>query len=227
MKRWLGWLLGLVTFQVTGAQPEDFLNLCAQRNLALWRMVQQDRFTLVVQTTAHQARQLEGLAQGAGFQTEVTGRRGLPFFLWRFRKRYALLAGLVLCLVLFGVGSRTILTVDVTGNQALSAEEIIAQLRLCGVSVGTYAPSIPVREVENRMMLAMDQLTFFSLNLHGTRAEVIVREREEGPDLRPEGEPSDVVAAADGIITHIEPWAGDAQVHEGDAVCQGDVLISG
>ena len=113
------------------------------------------------------------------------------------------------------------------GNQALSAEEIIAQLRLCGVSVGTYAPSIPVREVENRMMLAMDQLTFFSLNLHGTRAEVIVREREEGPDLRPEGEPSDVVAAADGIITHIEPWAGDAQVHEGDAVCQGDVLISG
>ena len=52
-------------------------------------------------------------------------------------------------------------------------------------------------------------------------------EREEGPDLRPEGEPSDVVAAADGIITHIEPWAGDAQVHEGDAVCQGDVLISG
>lgn len=227
MKRWLGWLLGLVTFRVTGAQPEDFLNLCAQRNLALWRMVQQDRFTLVVQTTAHQARQLEGLAQGAGFQTEVTGRRGLPFFLWRFRKRYALLAGLVLCLVLFGVGSRTILTVDVTGNQALSAEEIIAQLRLCGVSVGTYAPSIPVREVENRMMLAMDQLTFFSLNLHGTRAEVIVREREEGPDLRPEGEPSDVVAAADGIITHIEPWAGDAQVHEGDAVCQGDVLISG
>ena len=203
VKRWLGWLLGLVTFQVTGAQPEDFLNLCAQRNLALWRMVQQDRFTLVVQTTAHQARQLEGLAQGAGFQTEVTGRRGLPFFLWRFRKRYALLAGLVLCLVLFGVGSRTILTVDVSGNQALSAEEIIAQLRLCGVSVGTYAPSIPVREVENRMMLAMDQLTFFSLNLHGTRAEVIVREREEGPDLRPEGEPSDVVAAADGIITHI------------------------
>ena len=87
MKRWLGWLLGLVTFRVTGAQPEDFLNLCAQRNLALWRMVQQDRFTLVVQTTAHQARQLEGLAQGAGFQTEVTGRRGLPFFLWRFRKR--------------------------------------------------------------------------------------------------------------------------------------------
>ena len=196
VKRWLGWLLGLVTFRVTGAQPEDFLNLCAQRNLALWRMVQQDRFTLVVQTTAHQARQLEGLAQGAGFQTEVTGRRGLPFFLWRFRKRYALLAGLVLCLVLFGVGSRTILTVDVTGNQALSAEEIIAQLRLCGVSVGTYAPSIPVREVENRMMLAMDQLTFFSLNLHGTRAEVIVREREEGPDLRPEGEPSDVVAGS-------------------------------
>ena len=68
MKRWLGWLLGLVTFQVTGAQPEDFLNLCAQRNLALWRMVQQDRFPLVFQTTAHQARQLEDWPRGRGFK---------------------------------------------------------------------------------------------------------------------------------------------------------------
>ena len=84
---------------------------------------------------------------------------------------------------------------------------------------GDYAPSIPVREVENRMMLAMDQLTFFSLNLHGTRAEVIVREREEGPDLRPEGEPSDVVAAADGIITTSSPGRGMPQVHGGGRRC--------
>ena len=51
-----------------GGPAGGLLNLCAQRNLALWRMVQQDRFTLVVQTTAHQARQLEGLAQGRGFK---------------------------------------------------------------------------------------------------------------------------------------------------------------
>ena len=133
----------------------------------------------------------------------------------------------MLCLLLFGVGSRTILTFDVTGNETVSAQEILGQLRLCGVSVGTYGPKIPIRTVENQMMQALHQLSFFSINVHGTRAEIIVRERDAIPDLRPENIPGNVVAAASGEITHIEPWAGDALVHEGDGVAAGDVLISG
>lgn len=54
-----------------------------------------------------------------------------------------------------------------------------------------------------------------------------MRERDAIPDLRPENIPGNVVAAASGEITHIEPWAGDALVQEGDGVAAGDVLISG
>ena len=79
----------------------------------------------------------------------------------------------------------------------------------------------------DQMMQALHQLSFFSLNVHGTRAEIIVRERDAIPDLRPENIPGNVVAAASGEITHIEPWAGDALVQEGDGVAAGDVLISG
>lgn len=87
---------------------------------------------------------------------ELEKRQGLPYFFLRFRRRYALLAGVALCLVLFAIGSRTVLTIEVTGNETVTREEIISQLRLCGVSVGTYGPGIPIREVENRMMVAMD-----------------------------------------------------------------------
>jgi len=125
------------------------------------------------------------------------------------------------------VGSRCVLTVDVSGNETFTDREIISQLRLCGVSVGTWGPGVNIREVENRMMLAMNDLTFFSLNLFGTRAEVIVREADPGPALRDEKTPAHVISAAAGIVTHIEPWAGDAQVREGDTVMKGDVLISG
>ena len=52
MKTLLAWLFGTVTARITGAQPEDFLNLCARENLVLWRMVQRDLFTLEVQVTA-------------------------------------------------------------------------------------------------------------------------------------------------------------------------------
>lgn len=227
MKTLLGWLFGTVTARVTGAQPEDFLNLCARENLILWKMLQRDRFTLEVQVTARQFSRLAELARRAGFELDGERRRGLPYFLLGFRRRYALLAGLAVCLVLFGVGARTVLTIDVTGNESLTKEEIISQLRLCGVSVGTYAPDIPVREVENHMMLAMDQLSYLALNLHGTRAEVIVREKDPAPELRAERVPTDVIASASGVITHMEPWVGDARFQEGDAVLKGDILISG
>ena len=36
-----------------------------------------------------------------------------------------------------------------------------------------------------------------------------------------------MVAAADGILTHVEAWSGDAQFRAGDGVRKGEVLISG
>lgn len=227
MRTLLAWLFGFVTARMVGSEPEALLNQCAQQGLTLWKMERLDPVTLLVKVPAIQWRRVEALAERMGCQAEDVQRRGVPCFLGRFRRRYGLLVGLVLCLLLFGVGSRTILTFDVTGNETVSAQEILGQLRLCGVSVGTYGPKIPIRTVENQMMQALHQLSFFSINVHGTRAEIIVRERDAIPDLRPENIPGNVVAAASGEITHIEPWAGDALVQEGDGVAAGDVLISG
>ena len=227
MRSVLAWLFGFVTARVVGSELEAFLNQSVQWGLTFWKMERVDPVTLQVKLPAVQWRRLEALADRMGCQIEDVQRRGVPYFWGRFRRRYGLLVGLALCLVCFGVGSRTILTFDLTGSETVSSPEILGQLRLCGVSVGTYGPDIPIRQVENQMMQALSQLSFFSLNIHGTRAEIIVREQDAIPDLRPENVPGNVIAEASGEITHIEPWAGDALVQEGDGVAAGDVLISG
>jgi similar to stage IV sporulation protein len=193
----------------------------------LLKMEREDPFTLSVSAWGRQEKDL--LAAGTQSQCAVTihRRRGLPFFLYGLRRRYGLAVGAVLFLGMVLVGSRFLFTIDVTGNVTVSTEEILSQLRLCGVSVGTYGPSIPIRSVENRVLLGIDQLTFCAVNLHGTRAEVIVREKTPAPEVDPENIPADVISSATGIITHLEPWAGDAQVSEGDMVLEGDTLISG
>ena len=227
MRNLLAWLFGFVTARVVGSEPEAFLNQSVPWGLTFWKLEWLDPVTLRVKVPAVQWRRLQALADRMGCQVEDVQRRGVPYFLGRFRRRYGLLVGAVLCVMLFAVGSRTILTFDITGNETVSSQEILGQLRLCGVSVGTYGPGIPIRQVENQMMLALSQLSFFSINVHGTRAEIIVREGDERPNLRPEHTPGNVIAAASGEITHIEPWAGDALVKEGDGVAAGDVLISG
>lgn len=227
MNRLVGWLFGTVTARVVGVQPEDFLNLCARENLILWQMERLDPFTLVVRVSGRQYPRMCRLAESCQCTVQEPKRRGLPFFLLGFRRRYALLAGLALCLVLGLVGGQVVLTVEVSGNEKVPEEVIISQLRLCGVSTGTWGPSVPIRAVENRMMRASDDLAFFSLNLRGTRAEVIVRERDPAPKQKEEKVPTNIVATADGVITHLEPWRGDAQFVEGDPVQKGDILISG
>lgn len=221
------WLRGSVTAAVQGADTETLLNRCAGENLPLEDVDREAPDTLTVRVTGGRLRVLSRLAEGTDCTVTVRERRGLPFFLRRFRRRYALLAGLALCLAVVAVGSRVILTIDVTGNEQVTTREILGNLRLCGVSVGTFGPSVPVRQVNNRMLLAMEDLSFFSLNLSGTRAEVIVREKTPHPALRQDEVPTDVISSATGIITHMEDWWGDPQFGEGDTVCKGDVLISG
>lgn len=227
MKKFVLWLLGTVTVKVTGAETEAFLNRCTRETLLLRNVTPVSEFAVEVTAAGWEYRGLRQLAEQ--MQCEIAGvsRQGLPFFLLRFRRRYALLAGAVLFLILTIVGSHTILTVDVTGNETIPDEVIISQLRLCGVSVGTWGPSVPIRAVENRMMRAMNELSVFSLNLYGSRAEVIVREGDPVPEVRQEEVPTDVVSAASGVITHIEAWQGDALFQEGDTVCKGDILIAG
>ena len=227
MKIRLGWLLGEVSAEVTGPGREEFLNRCANLGLALWTMERTDGDSLRVRCPVRRYPLLCQAAEESGCGLRSVRRRGLPVFLKGFRRRYALLAGLLLSLGLLSVGSGVVLDIEVTGNEALSDREILSQLRLCGVEIGTYGPSVPVRTVENQLLRTTDQLSFCALTFHGTRAVLSVREAKPAPRLEDFTTPADVVAATDGILLHMEPWAGDPQFQEGDAVLEGEVLISG
>ena len=154
-------------------------------------------------------------------------KQNLLIILLRFRSRYAFLAGLALSLCAVAVLSRFVLTIEVTGNDRVPTAVILTQLRQLGVRPGVYGPSIDRQQVAQEAMLELEDLSWMGINLHGTRLEVIVRERVPRPKRLDEKEYYDVVAEADGIITHVEAELGDAVVQEGDTVLAGEVLISG
>lgn len=227
MKRLMNFLHGIITLTVTGPFPERLLNLCAQEGVLFWGLEWLDERTLRLTTRRRTLSVLCRLAERAGCEAAVEGSRGLPDFLLRFRTRYAFLMGLALSLCAVAVFSRFILTVEVTGNQRVPTAVILSQLRQLGVRPGIYGPSIDRQQVAQEAVLALEDLAWMGINLHGTRLEVIVREKVETPERIDETEYYDIVAEADGIITHMEAELGDAVVKEGDIVLAGEVLISG
>jgi len=227
VKRWINYLRGTVTLRVQGLFPERLINLCAQNRVEFWALEWLDEHTVRFTTRWETLNRLEQLAQRVDCQVEQETSRGLPDFLLRFRTRYAFLIGLTIALCAVGWLSRFVLTVEVTGNQQVPTTVILSQLRQLGVRPGVYGPSIDRRQVAQEAVLALEDLAWMGINLHGTRLEVIVRERIQAPERVEEGIYSDVVSEADGIILQVEAQWGDALVEEGDIVAAGDTLISG
>lgn len=227
MKKLINLLRGYAQVRVTGAFPERLLNLCAQHRLAFWRLEWLDQTSLTLRLPLDQLGRLEALAGRAMCQVEVTARRGGGAVAKGLAKRWGFLLGLALCLAAVSVFSRFLLVVEVEGNQTVPTAVILSELQRLGVRPGAYGPAIDSREVANQVLMALPQLSFLSVNIHGARAQVQVAEAVRPPQLVDEDTPADVVADTDGIILDIDPRSGRAQFADGDIVREGEVLISG
>ncbi len=227
MQHCINFLRGNLWIEVTGAFPERFLNLCAQSSVSFWSLELPDQHTLRLRIARQETKRVEQLARRVGCEITVLECSGLPHFLHRFRRRYALLLGLALALCTVAVLSRFILTVDVSGNEKISTERILEELKQLGVRPGAYGPSIDENLVCNEMRLALDDLSWIAVNLHGTRAEVLVAERTPKPVVVDESTPAHIVADGTGIISKIRVLNGQAKAEVGDTVVEGDILISG
>ena len=227
MRKLMNLILGMVVLKLTGPFPERLINLCAQEGIDFWAMEWLDERTVRLTTRRYTLGRLEELAQKAGCEVEREASRGLPDFLGRFRTRYAFLAGLAFALCAVSFLSRFVLTIQVTGNETVPSAVILSQLRQLGVRPGVYGPGLERKQLAQELLVQTEGLSWAALNLHGTRLEVIVRETIKTPERLDESGYFDILAEADGVVTHIEPELGEAAVREGDVVAKGDVLISG
>ena len=157
----------------------------------------------------------------------MLSKRGAPFFVWRFRKRYLFIAGFILFISVLYFFSLRIWDIEVIGNDRVSEERILKNLRDIGISIGTPSSEIDSEFIENKMLLQIPELRWLAVNVRGSRAEVEVRERTEKVEVVDTRLPCNVVSSRAGIITKIVVLEGAAQVEKGDTVVEGQLLASG
>lgn len=227
MKKIIHKARGVVRLTVTGAYPERFLNECAARNILFWGACPVDGVTLRVNLHARDLPRAKAIAGRLLCELREEGKEGLPFFLARLRRRYALLVGLALSMTAVLLFSQFILTVEVEGNETVPAAVILSELRRLGVRPGAFGPGLDEATLAQQALLRLEDLSWMAINVYGTKAQVLVRERTPKPPLEDDRIPADVVAGATGLILHLETWQGKALRGEGDTVVAGDVVISG
>ncbi len=220
-------LRGWARVELRCRYSERAVNICARNHVEFWDLKRTPDGAAQMSVSLPSYVKLRQVARDSGtFTVKIVGRRGAPFFLWRLRRRYALLAGLALCVALIGLSSIFVWQIDVTGNETVPSSEILAALKNEGVDIGTCVLNIAESQIANRMLLRIPELSFIALNNHGSRIEVLVREKRPVPELYDPDTPTGVFARKAGIITGITALEGWKTVNEGDAVDVGDELIS-
>ena len=183
-----------------------------------------DRY--VFRCTLATARALRRLCDAAGVECEVVRRAGIPRLVYKYRHRYGIALGTLLFFLIVFLSGRVIWDIRIDGNRRLSEDEVIASLRECGLSVGDFKRQVDTSTVENILMIESEDISWISINLIGTVAEVEIREREVAEEEDP-WDAANVVAAEEGDIVLFEDVRGNILLKIGDRVEAGDLIISG
>ncbi len=170
-------------------------------------------------------RRARRLARLAGVRVRLEDRRGLPFFIQGLRARLGTVVGCLLAALALQGLTAVVWLVEVRGAVRLPQEAILSAARAAGLRPGRLRWGLDLNAVERRMLLALDELSWVGVELKGVVATVEVVEKDPPPPPPPPAYPLELVAACDGIVHTVLVFRGQALVHPGQVVSEGQVLI--
>ncbi len=227
MKRFETALRGRLVYEITGVQPEALLNACAAEGVPFSDVLSVDAWTLRLSVPEHEGTRLERLARLSRCEAELLQRRGGSRDRALLRRRLPLLLFALAVLLGLFVSSLYVWEVEVNGAETLGRGRVLRALEDSGVYPGVFWPNVDVDAVRSKMLTRVPELAWMTVRVHGSRAEAVLLERSEKPEICREDEAADVIAERTGIVTKVSVLSGRPLVRPGQAVLRGETLVSG
>lgn len=152
--------------------------------------------------------------------------RGLFSFLEEVKSRYGVILGILLLFLVTYLSSNIVWKINIIGNDKISDEQIIEELKEADFHLGTFVPKVNYKTLHNKFLLNSKDISWISVNITGNVANVHVRETKK-ESISQNKEYTNIVASHDGQIASIIVIEGEKKVSIGDVVREGDILISG
>jgi similar to stage IV sporulation protein len=227
VRGFLARLAGVAEAELASGEPEELLTRCGEAGIPVWQVRRRDGCSLILCLWERDFPLLQTLAEENGAELRLLSLRGGSSGRARLRARRVLLAALLLAAGLLLSSSLFVWEVEVRGCEKLTEGRVLRALAECGVERGTYWPGVSPELVRSRMLTRVPDLAWMTVNFSGSRAVVLVQERQERPEIYREDSPAEIRASASGVIRRVTVLNGRCLVQPGDAVLAGELLISG
>lgn len=164
--KFLRWLRGYVIFTAEGAFAEEFINRVIRAGILVWGTFK-NGIQLTGRVRAREYRLLRPYARKTGVRLRVERRKGVPFFLYRYRKRLGILVGLTVAILFLWAMSLFIWDIQVTGNETIDAGDVLRTVEEMGLKIGAFRPSLDARVFERQLILDYKEISWVAVNITG------------------------------------------------------------
>lgn len=222
-------ICGGVRVQIDGYDKERFFNIAAMRGLKICDISEDpEKKSTTFWTTVEDFRKMKPVTKKAKTRLKITGKFGLPFFLYRRRKRKLLALGICSFFLMLYAMSFFIWDISFEGNHRFTDEMLLEYMETLPAVCGMRKSKISCETLESEIRNHFTEITWASAEISGTRLIVRIKENEAmlSPQIR-DTTPCDLAASKTGTVVKCITRSGICQVKPGDQVEPGQLLVSG
>ena len=216
-----------VCIHVISEASERFINMCRYKVVNLWDIAKTEQgFT--AKLSKDDFMELKDICHKTRSKIAVTKRVGIPFLLFKYRKHYSFIVGILISCVMIYVCSLFVWNISFTGNAQYTNSTLLKYLASKDIHAGIFVSSIECDAIEQAMRNDFDNITWVSAQISGTRLIIHIKESEDAVVSREISEENrDIIASCDGVVQSIITRKGTPLVKPGDTVTKGQILVSG
>ena len=208
LKILLKYILGYVKIDLEGYYIERFINICISKGIVIWNLKREKFELLHLNVGIDDYKKLREVCKRTNCKIKIKDKKGIPFFMNRYRKRKVFaLFSIIIVMVLF-VTSKFIWNVQIEGIDEISKEEILNDLEECGLKIGMRKDLVNTGEIINKIRLDRDDIAWINIDISGTNAIVEIAQRTEKPEIIKQDEYCNIIANKEAEITKITATNG-------------------
>ena len=217
---------GYVRVLVTGFGIERFLNMVAFHGVYLWD-IERVPDGIYLNVSIKGFKMLKTYSRKTKCRTKIIEKNGLPFLVFRYRRRKLLMGGVLFFVLGLFMLSSFVWRIEIIGNETVHSESVSAFLHENGLHIGTPKWRMNELEIQASIMSNFPEISWADVHTRGTRTTVMIAEAIPPQEIIDRTLPAHVVAVNDGLITSIVTASGAPVVRQGDVVRAGELLVSG
>ena len=213
---------GRIFFLARGEQLASFLNLVLKDGVVVYHTQKSER-GMRAQVKLTDFRRMRRAARKTHTRVHIMARYGWPFIAARWWRRKGLLTGISIIALVLTILSQLVLSISVTGNQNVVTTEVLERAEKLGLKTYAYSKDLDLNQIAKTLQEQLPDAAWIGVERNGTG--ILIKVSEKKRPIIPE-EVGNLVATHAGIVKEIMVIQGIAQVHEGETVRAGQVLIT-